>query len=177
MLYGYALAVHAAKPHHLILLPIWSALCSCLSVMRWSVRLWHICHPEYMMQVVTVVARLLWLVSAWIKVSHLCNTKRRSVPFGDAQRKVRHFKPGASALTLVLRITARLSSLVSAPASCFAEVCYLTPSMSSGHGHVLQGRQCMHAMTLYAVLCYPFTFVHSLHDFVHDEFFLLCVTK
>ena len=145
--------------------------------MRWCVSLWHICHLEFMMQVVTVVARLLWLVSAWIKVSPLCNTKRRNVPFADAQRKVRHFKPGASALTLVLRITARLSSLVSAPNSCFAEVCYLTPSLSSGHGHVLQGRQCMHVMTVYAVLYYPFTFVHSLHDFVHDEFLLLYVIK
>ena len=99
-----------------------------------------------------------------------------TVPFADAQRKVRHFKPGASALTLVLRITARLSSLVSAPDSCFAEVCYLTPSMSCS-GHVLQGRQFMHVMTLYAVLYHPFTFVHSLHDFVHDEcltFLIVC---
>ena len=161
-------------------------LCSWLSVMRWSVSLWHICHLEFMMQVVTVVARLLWLVSvsqshqsACIKVSPLRNTKRHSVPLADAPTKVCHFSPGASALTLVFRITARLSSHVSAPNSCFAEVYYLTPSMSSGHGHVLQGRQCMHVTTLYAVLYYPFTFVHSLHDFVHDEiliFLIVCNT-
>ncbi len=137
MLYGYAVALHPAKPHHLHSLQIWSSLCSRLSVMRWSATLWHLCHFAFVMQIVTVVARLLWHLV--LCKGHALIHSDTSGPFEDAQMKVCLSSPGASTLTHVLRTPTRLSSLVSASNSCLAEMCQQTPSMPSVCGHVLQG--------------------------------------
>ena len=75
--------------------------------MRRSATLWHVCHLAFVMQVVTVVARLLW---------HLVLCKGQAFVHTDisedAQTKVCPFSSGASALTHVLSITAQLSTLI-----------------------------------------------------------------
>ena len=66
------------------------------------------CHPVFAMQVVTVVARLLWHLV--LRKGHALVHPDISVSFENAQMKVCPFGPGASALTHFLRTTAQAPS-------------------------------------------------------------------
>ncbi len=140
MLYGYALAVHAVKPHHLHLLQNWSSLCGWLSVMHWCVSLWHTCHLIFVMQVLTFVARLLWHLV--LRKGHALIHGDIRVACEDAQMKVCPCSPGASALN-----------------SCIAEVCCLTPSMSSGHASRKLVHECDDFIPCIMLYIYTYTFI------------------
>jgi len=69
--------------------------------MHWFVSVWHTCHLAYVMQVVTVVARLLWRL-VLCKGQAFSNADNSGPP-ENAQTKVCPFSSDASALIPFLR--------------------------------------------------------------------------